>query len=1258
MVLRPFGLGRAALVRLVVDAARPAADQTEGRPRQKEGLIPFTSSPPARDARATFREGTDDTFPGAGPSWREGPRPVNAICQNRIPRTTIKLASRGASAAPERPPGAANKGDMTRSQGETTRKREPASAPGQRRLQAQSLELLAKSERIRESEAELRGILNATKESIWQFTPEGVILMGNAVALSRFGRTAEEVIGRNFAEFVPPDLAASRQAKLREVAETRRALEFEDERAGISFRHSFYPVFDAAGNVSSIACFSRDITGRKKAEEALRRSEAMANALIQHAPTGIYEFDYRGPKFLRVNDVMCRILGYSREEFFSMSPAELLDEEGRRVFGDRIRRQLAGEPMQDVVEYRVRKKDGQMIDAVLNISVAPTAEGPHRVMVIAHDITERKRMEAALVKARTEADGRARELAIVLEAMPVGVVMTRDPEGLHISGNRAAHQLLRVPPEESNISKSAPDPEGLRSYRPVRNGLEVPPRDLPVQRAARGEEVRDWDCDLVFKDGDVRHVVINAAPLQREGEPFRGAIAAFIDVTSRRLEAEARKRDRERYEILSATAARLLESEDPQAVVDELCRRIMGHLDCQVYFNFLVDREAGKLRLNACGGIPEPDAERLRWLDFGAAVCGYVAEQGVRVVAEDITAHPDPRTDLVAGYGVRAYACHPLMSRGEVLGTLSFGSKTRTRFSGDDLSMMRTVADQVAVAIERMRDQQALRDRGAELQRLTMALESRVQERTAELAAANESLKAEAAERLRLLAAVEQADEGVVIMDAEGRIRHVNAAFTRLSGLGRDELLTMSYGQLLAPGPDGKDSWSSVKISIERGETWRGHVSRVAGEGGTLELDVTLSPVQDAAGRIINYLAVERDVTREIRLQQHLRQSQKLEALGTLAGGIAHDFNNILNPIFISTELLLLDDTLDPSDRRHLEITLKAAERGRDLVKQIIAFSRQKEKERKQIKAGPVVTEAVKFLRASLPSTIEIRSDIRDETGTILGDQAQIHQLVMNLCSNAAYAMRERGGVLSVGLSDVDVDERLAAQVPALKPGPYLRLTVTDTGTGMTPQVKERAFDPFFTTKKAGEGSGMGLAVVAGIVRDSGGAVSLASAPDHGSTFEIYLPRVAGEGQAAKNSPEGLPGGAERILLVDDEEVQVRSIKNMLGRLGYEVVGLADGLEALRLFKSDPRSFDLLITDQTMPQLTGLRLSKEVLGLRPDLPIILCTGYSETVDAAEARTLGIREFLMKPYSIHEMAEMIRRALTGYDGPTPERQNGG
>jgi CheY-like chemotaxis protein len=292
----------------------------------------------------------------------------------------------------------------------------------------------------------------------------------------------------------------------------------------------------------------------------------------------------------------------------------------------------------------------------------------------------------------------------------------------------------------------------------------------------------------------------------------------------------------------------------------------------------------------------------------------------------------------------------------------------------------------------------------------------------------------------------------------------------------------------------------------------------------------------------------------------------------------------------------------------------------------------------------------LKFLRSSLPATVEIKEDLLSEKGFVLSDPAQIHQVVMNLCNNAAYAMRDKGGVLEVGLREVDVDAGAAAPGADLKPGPYLRLTVTDTGTGMNKEVMERAFDPFFTTKNPGEGSGMGLAVVHGIVRDQGGAITVHSEPGKGSAFSVFLPRISGEesGPAAEAAyPET---GHGRILLVDDEQVQVETVKNVLERLGYTVTTATLGQEALGLFQRDPEAYDLVITDQTMPHMTGLELAKNILRIRPGLPIVLTTGFSEIVDADAARAAGIRRFQMKPFSLREMAETVRSALKK-DGET-------
>jgi two-component system cell cycle sensor histidine kinase/response regulator CckA len=329
---------------------------------------------------------------------------------------------------------------------------------------------------------------------------------------------------------------------------------------------------------------------------------------------------------------------------------------------------------------------------------------------------------------------------------------------------------------------------------------------------------------------------------------------------------------------------------------------------------------------------------------------------------------------------------------------------------------------------------------------------------------------------------------------------------------------------------------------------------------------------------------------------------------------------------------------------RQLKTVLEAANRGKDLVKQIIAFSRRKEPERSPLRVAAVFKEGLKLLRATIPKNIEIIDGIEAESAMVLADATPIHQILMNLCNNAAYAMREGGGTLVVRLSEVEAGPDLAARNPDLKPGPYLKLVVSDTGHGMTSQVKARAFDPFFTTKAPGEGSGMGLSVVHGIVKSLNGAIAVRSETGKGSDFEIYLPRIQGPSSAEPEAPEAPAPGRGSILYIDDEEILVRSVPPMIERLGYRVTAVSDAVKALEAVRSRPRDFDLVITDQMMPSLTGLMLFGELRRIRPDLPVILCSGFSEAVDEAKAKGLGFAAFLMKPFSVQEIAATLRRVL--------------
>jgi signal transduction histidine kinase/CheY-like chemotaxis protein len=432
---------------------------------------------------------------------------------------------------------------------------------------------------------------------------------------------------------------------------------------------------------------------------------------------------------------------------------------------------------------------------------------------------------------------------------------------------------------------------------------------------------------------------------------------------------------------------------------------------------------------------------------------------------------------------------------------------------------------------------------------------------------------------------------------------------------------------------------------------------RIRADPGEQELEALIStaPMQLDGRELV--LATVVDVTDKAILESRLAQAQKMEAIGTLAGGIAHDFNNILGVIIGNAELLEMGGMLSDAERYSLGQILAAARRAKHLVRQILAFSRRSPQERFLISLKPIVKETVGFLRASLPAAIAIEQAVAADAAAVVAEPTQIQQVLLNLCTNAAQAMGPEGGRLKIGLDNVRLGAAELGGEPGADPGDYVRLSVADTGPGIDPGLHARIFEPFFTTKGPEKGTGLGLAVVHGVVKAHGGIVRVASRPGEGARFDVFLP--CGESAAAAAAPEQtpLPIGRERLLFVDDEHALAELTRQQLSGLGYRVEAHTAPMEALAAFQADPAGFDLVMSDLSMPQMSGLVLARRLRAIRPELPIILCTGFSEQADEAAARAAGVREFLFKPLLLHELAQAVRRALDEPRRPEAAGQEG-
>jgi PAS domain S-box-containing protein len=724
---------------------------------------------------------------------------------------------------------------------------------------------------------------------------------------------------------------------------------------------------------------------------------------------------------------------------------------------------------------------------------------------------------------------------------------------------------------------------------------DIAPRDIADKYAEKDRELfehrgnQQYDWQVQYRQGEVRQVIFNKATLVDAHGAVRGLIGVISDITERKHAEEA----------LRETEARLKMAMDLAKLVkwEYDVKTGMFSFDDQFYalYGTTSQHEGG----------PQMTAETY--------ARKFIPPEESHLVAEGIAktlATTDPNfTDQVEHRIIRADGeeRHIIAHWGVVCDQT--GRVVKTRGSNQDIT-------------ERKRLEEELRENQS---RLELALRS--------------------------------AHMGVWHWDLIKNKRFFDDQVCRLLGIDQAKFTGTAVEFFNAVHPDDREALkAALARTIGQDVPYETEYRSVWPDGSVHYIVARAKLFRDKTGQPVRVNGLAWEVTERKRMEEEkekietqLRQSQKLEAIGTLAGGIAHDFNNILQPMIGYTEMALLELSLSSPLRNDLEQVLNASLRAKELIRQILAISRAtQEQQRIPTDISPIIKEALKLLRSSLPASIEMRQKIRK--GVALADPTQIHQVLMNLCTNAAHAMDEKG-ILEVRLSTVDLSESDLADrsIVDLKPGPHLKLCVSDTGAGMDAKTMERIFDPYFTTKEVGKGSGLGLAVVNGIVKRHEGAVTVRSEPGRGTTFTIYIPMMETADAIPIETPtyEALIG-TESILLLDDEQAVVEMGTAILEGLGYKLTAGTDSLRALEVFSARADEFDLIITDYTMPNMTGMDLAKEVRRIRPDIPILICTGFSEKITPESARELGI-ELLMKPYSIRQISRAVRKILDARKG---------
>jgi len=1010
-------------------------------------------------------------------------------------------------------------------------------------------------------------------------------------------------------------------------------------------------------------------------DAALQESVTKLHSILSVAPVGICWVANR--VLLEVNEAMVQLLGYSREELTGQAIRMIYaSDEDHAAAGQRYL-QLA-EQNKVSFETRFRARDGRIIDVSLTAVWFDPAHPAAGVVAAALDISERKRGEQALRVSEEK-------FAKAFRASPDAISVHEMESGRYVDVNPGVLRFFGCPREEI-IGRS-----------PSELGFWVDPdeRRRFLECLHRDRSVRDFVARFQPRAGPVRMAELSAELVVLDGRPHN--VTILRDITLRLQAEQALRASEEKFAkafraspdaiaITDLESGRYIEANDGHERVFGFTREeVIGRTTLELgYYRQPEDRARIVAEIRAHGSVRDLELEchNRRREPITVLYSGEYVEINGRPcllsVVHDMTDRKRAETALRESEEkfAKAFRASPdAISLSErASGLILDVNEGFERLSGfARAELVGRTAEEVGLWVApgdraRMLDELAQTGRVRNLQvqarsRDGKLLDCLMSAETVEIGGRNclvilsrDITAARLAEKAlreseeKFAKAFQGSPYSLTISDlGTGRYIDCNAGFERISGYARSEIIGRTSLELnLWQNPADRDE---LVARLRRDGVVRDFELNFVGRDGGVRVTRCNCELMELEGRtcllnVIEDITGERQAAQEkALLEAQLKQSQKLEALGTLAGGIAHDFNNILSAMIVYRELAVMDIDRPVELRQHLAEIGTASNRAKELVRQILTFSRQQQQERRAVQLHGVVREALQLLRASLPATIEIVPVIDEQAPQVLADTSQVHQIMMNLGTNAAHAMRGRPGRLMVTLGGWQADEAQARLHPGLRPGTYVRLAVADTGHGMDEHTRARVFEPFFTTKGPGEGTGLGLSVVHGIMEDHDGAIVLDSRPGEGTAFELYFPQYAGVAGVTLVPDASIPRGAgESVLLVDDEGPLCEAMRTTLQRLGYRVTACTDPVEAVARFRAGPQEFDLLVTDHTMPRMTGLDVIHEVHRVRPELPVLLVSGLSGTWTPDKLRGFSIRELVAKPIDFTGLAQAVHRAL--------------